>query len=287
MRLPTRLSRRAPESSKFDFGHLLILAGSARFSGAAVLAADAAMRSGAGLVTLGTPKSLNSAVIKIKSREVMTLPLPQTRGGALSYSGYKLIKSFIERVDCLALGPGLSTEASTQRLVRKLVSGLRLPVVIDADALNALVGHTDILHKAAKANATMILTPHPGEMGRLLGVSSKKVQQNRLRLAKKFARDYGVILVLKGKDTVVAGGQAKSYINHTGNSGMATAGSGDVLSGMIAAFLGQGMDGFSAAKFAVYLHGVAADLAVKEMTRISLIASDIIDKIPKALKRCD
>jgi len=262
------------------------LAGSARFSGAAVLAAESAMRSGAGLVTLGVPKSLNSALIKIKPKEVMTLPLPETRDGALSFTGYKKVKAFIERIDCFALGPGLSREESTQRLVRRLISETDLPMVVDADALNALAGHTDVLRKAHNAGATMVLTPHHGEMGRLLGVTSAGVQRNRVKLAKKFARDHKVILVLKGHNTIVAGPGGKFYINKTGNTGMATAGSGDVLTGMIAAFLGQGVEGFSAAKFSVYLHGAAGDLAAGEKTRISMIASDIIDNISKALKRC-
>ena len=283
MRLPTRLLRRNSSSQKGDFGHILILAGSARFSGAAVLCAVGAMRSGAGLVTLGIPESLNTALVKIKPKEVMTLPLPQTRQGALSSKGYKEIKDFLGQIDVLIIGPGLNREKSTQELARRIITGLKKPAVIDADGLFALAGHLPLLKRQG---AEKILTPHAGEMARLLGTSVDKVQADRKEIAQKFARDYKVTLALKGHRTVVADYKGNLYINNTGNPGMATAGSGDVLAGIIAAFLGQGLDAFSAAKYAVYLHGLAGDLAAKEKTQISLIASDIIDKIPAAIKRC-
>jgi NAD(P)H-hydrate epimerase len=285
MRLPLQLLRRSPDAHKGDFGHIFILAGSARFSGAAVLCAQASMRSGAGLVTLGIPKSLNNAIIKIKPKEVMTLPLPETRAGTLSLGGYKKIKDFSQDIDVLVIGPGLTKNKSTQNLVRKVVSKINKPMVIDADGINALVSHLKIL-TTNDQRATTILTPHPGEMARLLGISIKKVQDNRKEVAKKFAQDYKATIVLKGRNTVVADYKGNLYINKTGNPGMATAGSGDVLTGMIAAFLGQGLDNFSAAKYAVYLHGLAGDLAAKEKTQIGLIASDIIDKIPEAIKKC-
>ena len=183
------------------------------------------------------------------------------------------------------VGPGLGQEKSTQSLIRKVLFSIDKPVVIDADGLNALIGNLKILRKTRKqTKRTTILTPHPGEMARLLGISVKQVQDKRKEIAKKFAKDYKVTMVLKGRNTVVADFKGDSYINKTGNPGMATAGSGDVLTGMIGAFLGQGLDAFSAAKYAVYLHGLAGDLAAKEKTQISLIASDIIDKIPVAIK---
>ena len=280
MRLPTQLLRRRPDAHKGDFGHIFILAGSARFSGAAVLSGEAAIRSGAGLVTLGIPKSLNSAIIKIKPKEVMTLPLPETSDGSLSLGGYKKIKDFVKNADVLVVGPGLTQNKSTQGLTRKVISKIDKPVVIDADGLNALVGHLDLLGFAR------ILTPHPGEMARLLGFSIKKVQDNRIYITRKFAKDYKVTLVLKGHDTIVADFNGNLYINKTGNPGMATAGSGDVLTGMIAAFLAQGLKVFDASKYAVYLHGLAGDLAAKEKTQLGMIASDIIDKIPEAVKKC-
>ncbi|MFA5145711.1 MAG: NAD(P)H-hydrate dehydratase [Candidatus Omnitrophota bacterium] len=280
MQLPSRLLQRKPDSHKGDFGHIFILAGSQRFSGAAVLCALGAMRAGAGLVTLGIPKSLNSAIIKIKPKEVMTLPLSETKEGTLSLSAYKKIKDFIKDIDVLVVGPGLSQNKETQRLARKVIKEIGNPMVIDADGLNALVGHLDLL-KGAR-----VLTPHPGEMARLLGSSIKVVQAQRKKIAEKFARDYKVAVVLKGHNSIVADCKGNLYVNRTGNPGMATAGSGDVLTGMIAAFLGQGLDTFNAAKYAVYIHGLAGDLGAEEKTQISLIASDIIAKIPEAVKKC-
>lgn len=285
MRLPARLLLRKIDAHKGDFGHIFILAGSARFSGAAVLCAEAAIRAGAGLVTSGIPKSLNNAIIKIKPKEVMTLPLPQTKEGALDLSGYRKIKDFTKDIDVLAMGPGLSQNKSTQSLARRIISEIDKPLVIDADGLNALVGHLNLLLATRYSLlATKILTPHPGEMARLSDISVKKVQANREEIAKKFAKNYKVTVVLKGHNTIVAD-KDNLYINKTGNPGMATAGSGDVLTGIIAAFLGQGLKAFEAAKYAVYLHGLAGDLAAKEKTQISLIASDIIAKIPAAVKK--
>jgi len=286
MRLPTLLLRRRPNAHKGDFGHIFILAGSERFSGAAVLCAGAAMRAGAGLVTLGIPESLNSVIIKIKPKEVMTFPLPETSDGTLRLSGYKKIKEFVKNTDVLAVGPGLTQNKSTQGLVREMISKIDKPMVIDADGLNALVGHLKMLSAIRYPLSAKILTPHPGEMARLLGISVKKVQSKRKEIAKKFAQDYKVTVVLKGHNTVVADYNDNLYINKTGNPGMATAGSGDVLTGMIAAFLGQGLNQFEASKYAVYLHGLAGDLAAKEKTQLGMIASDIIDKIPEAIKLC-
>lgn len=286
MRLPLQLLRRRLNSHKGSFGHILILACSKRFSGAGVLAADAAMRSGAGLVTLGIPESLNNTVIKIKPREVMTLPLPETNEGVLSLSGYNRIKDFIKNIDILAIGPGLGDANSTQKLIRRIILTSSKPMVIDADGLNALVGNLSLLLTTKNKRLTTILTPHPGEMARLLKTSVDKIQQNRKEIAKKFARDYNVTVILKGHHSIVADSDGNLYINKTGNPGMATAGSGDVLTGIVAAFLGQGIDAFSASKYAVYLHGLAGDLAAKEKTQLGMIASDIIEKIPEAIKKC-
>jgi len=285
MRLPTQLLQRRPEANKREFGHVLILAGSQRFSGAAVLCAEGAMRAGAGLVTLGIPKSLNLAIIKIKPKEVMTLPLPETKEMSLSLTGFKKIRDFSKNADVLVIGPGLGRNKSTLGLARKIISGINIPMVIDADGLNALDGHLRILKANRQRGNQVTLTPHPGEMARLLNSSVEYVQSKRMEVAQKFARNHKVTLVLKGRGTVIADYKMNLFINKTGNPGMATAGSGDVLTGMISAFLGQGLDAFSAAKYAVYLHGLAGDLAAKEKTEISLIASDIIAKIPEALKK--
>ncbi|MFA4989328.1 MAG: NAD(P)H-hydrate dehydratase [Candidatus Omnitrophota bacterium] len=280
MRLPTRLLSRKINSNKNDFGHIFILAGSRPYSGAALLCAAGAMRSGAGLVTLGIPEGLNTAFIKIKPKEVMLLPLPETTAGSLSSRAYNKIKNFSRKIDVLVIGPGLSRDSSTQSLARKIIRKLTRPMVIDADALNALAGHLRYLKDG------MVITPHPGEMARLLGTNATRVQRNRKTITVNFSRRYKVVLVLKGHNTLVGDKKGNLYVNPTGNPGMATAGSGDVLTGMIAAFLAQGLDSFKAAKYAVYLHGLAGDLAAREKTQISLIASDIIDKIPEAIKKC-
>jgi NAD(P)H-hydrate epimerase len=273
------LLRRRLKSNKGDFGRIFILAGSSQYSGAAILCSLAALRSGAGLVTLGIPQGINSAIIKIKPVEVMTLPLPETKEGSLGISGFDRIKTFLEKCDLAVIGPGLTQNISTQKLLLKLLSKIDKPMVIDADGLNALVGHLNLLSNMH------VLTPHPKEMSRLSGLSISDIQGNRSEVAKKFAKKYKITLVLKGHKTVVSDYSGNLYINKTGNPGMATAGSGDVLTGMIAAFMGQGLGAFEAGKFAVYLHGLAGDLAAKEKTQISLIASDIIDKITEALKR--
>ncbi|MFA5149855.1 MAG: NAD(P)H-hydrate dehydratase [Candidatus Omnitrophota bacterium] len=280
MRLPTRLLPRKINSNKNDFGHIFILAGSRPYSGAAVLCAAGAMRSGAGLVTLGIPEGLNTALIKIKPKEVMTLPLPETTSGSLSTRAYSKIKDFSRKIDILVIGPGLSRESSAQSLARKIIRNIARPMVIDADGLNALAGRLQYLKDG------MVITPHPGEMARLLEASIAKVQRERKTITVNFSRRYKVTLVLKGHNTLVGDKKGNLYVNQTGNPGMATAGSGDVLTGMIAAFLAQGLDSFNAAKLAVYVHGLAGDLAAREKTQISLIASDIIDKIPEAIKKC-
>lgn len=285
MRLPAQLLRRRKDSHKGDFGHILILAGSVNFSGAAVLCAEAAIRSGAGLVTLGIGRSLVNAIIKIKPKEVMLLPLPETKPGNLAMAALKKIREFLGKIDVLVIGPGLGGHKQTQGLVRKVIATADKSLVIDADGLNSLAGNLGLLHKAGSLKRTAILTPHPGEMARLLGTTIARVQATRRKIARKFALDYKITLVLKGHHTIVADPEGNIYINKTGNPGMATAGTGDVLTGMIGAFLGQGLAAFEAAKYAVYLHGLAGDLAAEENTEIGMIASDIIAKIPAAIKK--
>lgn len=279
MRLPTRLLRKKADSHKGDFGHVFVLAGSLKYSGAALLCAEAALRGGAGLVTLGVPRGIALSLIKAKPKEVMLLALAQTKDLQLSAEAFPEIAVFSKKASVMAIGPGLDQARSTQRLVRALVSRLRLPMVIDADALNALKGEADKIPDGA------VITPHSAEMARLVGITTIKVTAEKKKVAQDFVKKYNCVLVLKGHHTLVIQGN-KSYINRTGNPGMSTAGSGDVLTGMIAAFIGQGLSCFEAAKYAVYLHGAAGDLAAKEKTEISLIASDIIGKIPQAIKRC-
>jgi len=286
MKLPSRLSKRKPDSHKGDFGHIFILAGSLGMSGAAVLAASsagAALRSGAGLVTVGVPRSILSIVAGFQP-ELMTIPLPENKNGSLSKQALSLINKFLKKVDLLLIGPGLAGSIQTQQLVRKLIFNTKQKMVVDADGLNALVGHMKNLRKIT-SKKEIIFTPHAGELGRLMECSAKEIQCNREKIAKQFAKNHKVVTVLKGCKTVVAGPDGKVYINYTGNSGMSTAGSGDVLSGIIAAFFAQGLNGFDAAKYGVYIHGLAGDLAAKEKTQLGLIASDIIEFLPEALKR--
>ncbi|MDD5465261.1 MAG: NAD(P)H-hydrate dehydratase [Candidatus Omnitrophica bacterium] len=282
MRLPTQLLRRKVDSHKGDYGHILVLAGSSRLSGAGLLCAESALRSGAGSVTLAIPKSINSALIRNKAKEIMTLPLPETKEGALGLKAFTQIISFIKNADVLIIGPGLGKNASTYALIRKVIKKTQVPMVVDADALNALNNHLEIL-KAHKGS--LILTPHQKEFSLLFGIDLDFIKKNRKLVAKKYAKYYNNIIILKGHDSIVSNGKRQSYINRTGNPGMATAGSGDVLSGIVGAFLAQGLDAFRAAKFAAYIHGLAGDLAAKDKTQMGLIASDIINRIPDAIKK--
>lgn len=289
MRLPQQLSKRNKDSHKRDFGHVFVLAGSLRMGGAAILAAKSVLRCGAGLVTLGLPKSLVPAVIG-NCPEIMTLPLPETEEGAISRAAFKDIKDFLERANVLLIGPGLSRNLQTQELIRRTILESRIQTLIDADGINAWIGFMDkfkvgVSCLSVSRNNLRIITPHPGEIARLLDIKPKNIQGRRKEIAKKFAEEYNVIVVLKGFLTIVASPFGSLYVNKTGNSGMSTAGSGDVLDGIIAAFLSQGLPSFEAAKLGVYIHGLAGDLAATEKTQMSLIASDIIEYLPQAIKK--
>ena len=278
-----RIKRRSRNAHKGDYGHVLVIAGSAGMTGAAYLSSEAALVSGAGLVTLAIPKSLN-LIMQRKLIEVMTLPMPETKEQSFSRSAYDKIIAFTKKASCVLIGPGLSQNRQTQCLIRYLIKDIDLPMVIDADALNAAAGHLDTLSQKQQCPAT-IVTPHPGEMARLIGKSSDFVNKNKKNVAKRFASEYNVTTVLKGFKTVAASPDNKIYINNTGNPGMASAGCGDVLSGVIAALLASGMDGFKAARLGVYVHGIAGDLAAKEIGEVSLRARDLLRFLPEAFKK--
>lgn len=284
------LKARRPDTHKGTYGHLFVVAGSVGMTGAATLTSQAAslcfaaLRSGVGLVTLGIPKSLNE-IMEIKLTEGMTLPLPETRKKTLSLKAEEEIRKFSQKVDALVLGPGLSTAKETQQLVKKLIKKISLPLVIDADALNALAGYLSLLRSATRDRRPVIITPHPGEMARLIGRTAKEVQENRITVASDFAKRYKVIVVLKGARTIIADPGEDIRINPTGNPGMASAGVGDVLTGMIGSFLAQGREPLEAANIGVYLHGLAGDLACQEKGEESLIASDILEKLPQAFRK--
>jgi len=275
------LPNRRPDTHKGDYGHVFVIAGSAGMTGAAALASTGALLSGSGLVTLGIPKSLNP-IMEAKLTEVMTKPLPETDDQTLSEGAFSKIIKFAEKVNCVAIGPGLSRNSSTEKLVKELVVSLDKPMVLDADGINALEGNARIL---SSAKAPIVVTPHPGEMARLVSLSREAIVKAKEKVAKNFASKYNVVCVLKGHRTVVAGPKGKTYVNLTGNPGMASGGAGDVLIGMIASFIGQGIKPFDAARLGVFLHGLAGDLAAKEKGEASLIASDILEKLPEAIKK--
>ncbi|MDP8234306.1 MAG: NAD(P)H-hydrate dehydratase, partial [Candidatus Saelkia tenebricola] len=262
-------------------GKVFVLAGSLGMSGAAYLSSLAALRSGAGLVYLGIPKSLNSEA-EGKITEVITVPLPETKQKTLSVKAFKKIKSILKDCDLLLIGPGLSRNISTQELVVKLVLTMKKPILLDADGINAFKSRVK-LFKKRKAQS-LILTPHLGEFSRLLRMPVQKIKDNRKELVSKFAEEYKLTLVLKGHNTIVASGDGKSFFNNSGNPGMATAGSGDVLSGIIVGLLGQGLTDFEAASLGVYIHGKAGDIAAWDKTELALIATDILENIPIVFK---
>jgi len=276
-------SRRWEDSHKGTFGHLLVCSGSIGKTGAGILAAKAALGSGAGLVTLALPVSAVWAV-DAAVPEVMTAPIPETSDGTLSANGKNALKQLIGERDAMAIGPGLTVQAETAALVRDVLSWDGFPVVVDADALNALSGNPEYLRKR---RGETVLTPHPGEMARLLDSSTSMVQGDRVGAALSCSSRSDCVVVLKGAGTVVAAPDGRFFINPTGNPGMATAGAGDVLTGMIGALLARGEDALTSALASVYLHGVAGDLAAEALTQHSLTAVSILDNIGPALRSED
>ncbi len=272
--------KRSATVHKGDMGRVFILAGSRGMTGAANLAGMGALRSGAGLVTVGVPDAVYLIIAKRES-ELMVRPLPSTNKGTFSLESFSEIKRLCATQDVLAIGPGLSQHVTTQKLVRKVLQGTELPLVIDADALNALKGNLEVL-KACRGRA--VLTPHPGEFLRLFGGKLDETDAFRRERAAEIAKKYQVVLVLKGHHTVVASPAGECYINPTGNPGMATAGSGDVLTGILAALIGQGLSSFEAACLGVHVHGLAGDRAAKKIGQISLTASDLLRFLPEAFQ---
>ncbi len=274
------LPQRPSSAHKGNFGRVLVIAGSRGMTGAAVLAGEAAIRSGAGLVTVAVPETLHD-IMEAKLTEVMTVPLPDTGSGSLSWEARHRIMPLLENMDVLAIGPGLSQAPEVIKLVRELAPAVKIPLVLDADALNALAGEAGIL---GELQAPAVITPHPGEMARLMGLAPKDIQEDRIGNAVKAATAWNVVTLLKGSRTVVAAPEGTVYINPTGNPGMATGGSGDVLTGIIAALIAQGLKPDRAAAVGAYLHGFAGDLAAREKGMMGLIAGDIISALPAAAK---
>ena len=290
------LPERTRYSHKGDYGHVLLVAGSIGKTGAALMAAEACLRTGAGMITIGVPETLMS-VFQERVTEEMVLPLPDNGHGIITEKAAETILDFLNRkADILAIGPGISTGPNITKLLRTLLISVTTPMVLDADAINSIAGNTELL---SKVKAPVILTPHNGEMARLLSKGNaedeimpeielnelrKTIEKNRINAAVSFTKKTGTYLILKGVPTIVSEPEGNAFINTTGNPGMATAGAGDVLTGIVAAFLAQGLNPSDAAILGVYLHGLAGDLAASEKGMHSLIATDIIGKIPEAFK---
>jgi NAD(P)H-hydrate epimerase len=272
---------RPKDSHKGTFGRLLVIAGSAGLTGAASLACEAAFRAGVGMVTLGIPRSLNLAM-ETRLTETMTRPLPETDSQSLSLAAFDEIAEMAGRMSAMAVGPGLSTHPETQELIQKLASEIDIPMVVDADGLNALVGKTDILTSRREPT---IVSPHPGEMARLAELPISEVEQKREEIAARCASIWRVEVILKGAPSVVGASDGELYVNTTGNPGMATAGSGDVLTGILGALLCQGVRPEDAAVLGTYLHGLAGDCAAERFTSRAMIAGDIISHLPDAWRR--
>lgn len=280
------LPERSGAGHKGNFGHLFVLAGSRGFAGAVKLTCNAAMRSGVGLVTAGVPAPLVD-VLGAGLVEPMLLPLPATTECTLAYEALKGIYDFISDKSALVIGPGLSQNPATKHLVRRLVSECSLPLLVDADGLNALAEKRTRLSDRKTSASEIVFTPHPGEMARLTGLTTSEVQAEREEIAVKYAALWQVVVVLKGAGTVVAAPDGRVRQCPTGNSGMATGGSGDVLSGIIGALLAQGLDAFEASCAGVYVHGLAGDIAARNKTERGMIASDIIDALPDAWREIE
>jgi hydroxyethylthiazole kinase-like uncharacterized protein yjeF len=272
--------KRKRDAHKGTYGHLFILSGSLGKTGAAVMAGKAALKMGAGLVTVGTPRSCLPVVAR-SMVELMTEALPETSEKTLSSEALNEILNLLKGKDALMIGPGISTHPSTAELVLSLLPKVNVPMVIDADALNILASKPEIIKSLRKP---AVLTPHPGEFARLLNISTKEVVEKKLELVPQFAAEYGVYLVLKSYRTLTATPDGKVYVNPTGNPGMATAGSGDVLSGMIASMIIQEKNLLEAVLAAVYIHGLSGDLGVEKFGEKPLVAGDIIRYLPKGIK---
>jgi hydroxyethylthiazole kinase-like uncharacterized protein yjeF len=275
---------RARGAHKGSFGHVLVMGGSVGKAGAAAMAGMAALRAGAGLSTVATPKSVLPTVAGFHP-EVMTEPLEETEVGSISMRALEQgrVDGVVEGKTVLAVGPGISRHPETAEFVRTVVGKYKVPIVLDADGLNAFEGHTAELNGKGR---WLVITPHPGEMARLLGSTTTAVQRDRLNVARTFAREHEVIVVLKGHRTLIAQPDGTIWVNTTGNPGMATGGTGDILTGMVSGFVAQNKDRVVEVVIAaVHLHGWAGDVACESMGEHSLVATDLVKALPEAFRR--
>lgn len=268
------------DAQKYDFGKLLIMAGSRGMSGAALLCARAAMRSGVGLIRSAVPRSI-AHVIEVGLPEAMTVSLEETTEGTMALSETNRLREQLEWCDAAVIGPGLSRNPETVKLIRRLIETNKKPLILDADGINAFEGESAVLHRLT---ADLIITPHSGELARLFALEKESVQKDRKAHLEIIKTSFGKTILLKGAPTLIAG-HDKIFVTNTGNPGMATAGSGDVLSGMIGALMTQGLDSEKSGYSAAFLHGSAGDLAARRKTQWGMIASDIVECLPEAIER--
>jgi len=286
------IGRRPRDSNKGMYGHVLVAGGSLGKTGAAVMAGFSALRTGAGLVTVAAPRSTLATVAGFHP-ELMTEPLAETEAGTIAEGAFDEFRRLAEGKTVLAIGPGISRHASTAEFVRRAVETAEAPVVLDADGLNAFEGRgKDLARSRAEGGlgqargGMRVLTPHPGEMARLTGLSIREIQRDRVQVARRFAEEHQLILVLKGDRTIVADSTGEAWVNTTGNPGMATGGTGDILTGMVGGLLAQNPEHrLPAVLAAVYLHGLAGDLARETMGEHSLVATDLLTALPEAFRR--
>jgi NAD(P)H-hydrate epimerase len=272
------ITPRTPDSHKGDYGRVLVVAGSRGKTGAAHLAAVGALRSGAGLVTIATP-AICLPILAAMGPEYMTEPLEEGDDGGLDPVSVDRVIEMAR--DVIAIGPGLGQAPATRQFIKQVVDRATMPLVIDADGLNAFADDPDRL--SGREGRDIIITPHPGEMARLVGMSTDEVQASRLEIARNFAVAHHLFVVLKGHRTLIATPDEKVFINPTGNPGMATGGTGDVLTGMIAAWLAQLLDAEAACKLAVYLHGLAGDLAEADEGEVAMTSTDVAGHLGDAI----
>ena len=273
---------RPAESNKGSYGHVLVVGGSLGKAGSVAMAGMAALRAGTGLSTVATPKCVLRTVAGFHP-ELMTEPLPETDAGTISTGALDRIVELAKGKSVLAIGPGISRDPKTAELVRALVAQLELPIVVDADGLNVFEGRADELKGKGR---TLVITPHPGEMARLVGCTIADVQKDRLGVARKFAREHEVIVVLKGHRTLVVQPDGEAWVNTTGNPGMATGGTGDILTGMVAGMIAQdSKNALGAVVAAVHLHGLAGDVMRERVGEHSLVATDLLIGLPEAFRR--
>lgn len=271
---------RKRDSHKGDYGNLLNLCGSTNTVGAAILSAKAALRCGIGLLNIALPQSIYAIVASQVYEPIFTI-LQENTAGTIHKNCIDDLMRQMNKSSAILMGCGLGYNDDTKSIVYEIINKYERPIVIDADGINAISDNINIL-KTAKSK--IILTPHPGEMARLLHTDVRYIQQNRADIAKEFSQKYNVVLVLKGTQTLISSGDGELFINKIGNAGMATAGSGDVLAGMISAFVAQGIAPLESAKCGVYLHSLAGDRCANKLSSISMISSDIINELPSLFK---